>query len=238
MCNRSYPHDEDCHTDHTGTHDDVETGDCEDSSYPHDHDYYAERTNADDEGEAQHSDGPMTTRSTFAHGQTNVVVEGCAPQNELDTPETCRRLAGALTLRDRRAWSVVDVRPRPDYVDGYVRAESEPVAVQATIVGSFDRWRLLNTTGSVRSTLPFTEAAAEIWDAIQKKRLAQDPRMILALRGHPGIHPIQPVVDEFHQIHGAELRSVRWREIWLIGPSPEVSFCLWPLPSSDPSPQL
>jgi hypothetical protein len=209
--------------------------------YPHDYDYYTERQEADGSLHIDHCDAPILhTQSRIADGCVEVVVQGRAPQNELDTPETCRRLAGALTLRDEKEWWVDEVRPRPSYVDGYLCCGSlrEPVGVQATIVDLPGRLRSLNTTGQVLSTLTFAEAAAEIWAAIQKKQRWADPRMVLALRGHAGIHPLRDVVEEFHRTYGATLHNLGWKEIWLIGASPEVCFCLWPRPSSDMCPAL
>jgi hypothetical protein len=197
--------------------------------HSHDDDSYEERPSASGY-DVQHCDAPMQTHAAVARDHIDVVVEGRAPQNEQESGETCLRLASALSVRDRETWTAVNDMPLPAYVDGYVRRESERslVPVQVTRLGAARRFRSLNTLGKVSSTLSYAEAAEEIWLAVLNKRETEDRSTILALRGQPGVHTVAAVIDEFHQTYGATLPRARYREVWLIGSSPETHFCLLP----------
>jgi hypothetical protein len=210
-------------TDREMLNDDVHTGD-----------YYTEQYDAHGTISIQHCDAPTTTHATISDDRTAFILAGRAPQQEEGTPETCARLAETLTRRDGEAWTVEAKdkvsRPQGD-ADGYLRRESEdqPVPVQVTRAGKWERWRLLNTTGSAAETIQRALAAEEVWKAIANKSTTPDAAMILAVRGLPGIHTTQTVVDELRRIHGPELDRLRYREIWLIGSSPDTHFCLRPL---------
>ena len=182
----------------------------------------------------QHCDAPTMTRATISDDSTALQLSGRAPHKEEGTPETCTRLAEALTRRDGIAWTVVPAdkvsQPRGD-ADGYVRsaANTQTIPVQVTRAGTEERWETLNTKGSASETIHRAQAAVEIWNAILRKREREDEAVILAVRGLPGIHTTQPVVEDFRRAYGSELNRLRYREVWLIGSSPDTHFCLRPL---------
>jgi hypothetical protein len=201
------------------------------SGDPHADDFYEEAPTASGGYDVDHCDAPVRTHARVTDDQAEVLVEGRAPQGEQDARETCLRLARALSARDRKAWRLDDSRALPPYVDGYVcnEAEGPLVPVQVTRVGSSMRWERLNTTGTVLGAIRHAEAAEEIWMAIRRKRQGEDASTILALRGQPGVHTVQCVVDEFLRTYGSDLQFVLYREIWLIGSSPETHCCLRPV---------
>ncbi len=203
-------------------------------SNSHADDRYSERTiTVADQSEPvidiQHQDAPMLTHAEVQGGVASVTIAGRAPQGEEDTPETCRRLADALTARGRTSWTYeqenVPLNPR---IDGYIRSASEnaTVPVQVTRAGSAERWRGLNTEGSISQSVTQAQSAEEIWLAIMRKRNSEDPGMILAVRGQAGIHNLPAVVQAFLDEHSAELGALPYRSVWLIGPSREATFCL------------
>jgi hypothetical protein len=196
-------------------------------------DYYTEQHDAYGTISIQHCDAPTMTHATISDERTTFLLGGRAPQHEEGTPETCARLADALTRRDGNTWTVEAKdkvsRPQGD-ADGYVRnrSEDQPVPVQVTRAGKWERWRLLNTTGSAVETIQPASAAEEVWNAIADKSTIPDAAMILAVRGLPGIHTTRTVVDELRRAHGPELDRLCYREVWLIGSSPDTHFCLRP----------
>ena len=208
-------------------------------SYSHADDCYMERTiTVDDQSEPliqiQHQDAPMSTQAAV-HGEiASVTIAGRAPQGEEDTPETCRRLAEALAARERTGWTYEHQNvPLTAWIDGYIRSASEdaPVSVQVTRAGSAERWRRLNTEGSILQSVTHVQAGEEIWVAILRKQGAEDPSMILAVRGQAGIHNLPGVVRDFLGRHAADLRARPYRSVWLIGPTLETTFCLYERPA-------
>lgn len=163
-------------------------------------DDYKEGTNGDGEiVRMEHGDGPMTTQAELEGTRASFGMSGRPQRNEEGTKEVCVRLAEVLSQRTRELWKADDHEPLGpesgvDWV--LVNADGRTQPVQVTRVGHGSRWREIGKTGIAKGTAEAWEAAEDVWRAIEGKRLAQDPDIILALHGgQPGYYAFPNFVD-------------------------------------------
>lgn len=137
-------------------------------------DYFRQRT--DSSGNVQyveHGDGPMRTRSEATdQGALIITMSGRPQQNEEGVHSVCVRLAEAISQRTGQLWLADPDRPagREQGVDRYLRSGGDGLwGVQVTRVGSGSRWARSARGEQVSEEVVASVAAAEIWEAIEKK---------------------------------------------------------------------
>lgn len=198
-------------------------------------DYSRENANSlGDVTHIEHGDGPMQTHAEARAEGAVFQMSGRPPQAEEGTKEVCIRLARALTCRTGHIWKAEEDAPSgPERgIDWFLRdADGVRLPVQVTRVGRRERWAAIASRGSVRGTATAAEAAADIWEAIERKMPTQDAETVLALNvGQPGYYGFSSVVDEFRRRYDCDLRKgITFREVWLVGYSLNTTCRIHPL---------
>ena len=180
---------------------------------------------------SSHGDAGMVTSSDQTDDGIQIRMAGRPQQNEDGVHQLCVRLALAVSLRDGGDWRADDHPPHgPETgTDWSLRtAQGGEWGVQVTRVGKTQRWETLANGRHVLELLSTSEAAAEIWDAIERKLRTKGGILALSV-GQPGAHAFAGVIDEFRRAYGALVRaSVRYSQVWLVGYTLETTVRLHP----------
>jgi hypothetical protein len=196
-------------------------------------DYYKQRTDdAGDIVEIEHGDGPMRTRSEASASGARIVMAGRPQQNEEGVLGVCTCLAEAIKEKTGEDWSADAEKPRSPEggVDWYLRSRQGGVwGVQVTRVGASKRWARSARGERVEGEISTADAAAEIWEAIERKITFRGGILALAV-GQPGAHAFRATVDEFQRKYGRKVQErVQFSEVWLVGYSPETTVRIHPM---------
>jgi hypothetical protein len=178
-----------------------------------------------------HSDcGFVTVADAAQSGDFRFGMTGRPPQNEQDTRDIAITLAEVLSRSDGKSWEADPKSPeREDGTDWFLRSAGDELPIQVTRVAPQKRWDTLGANREVDGNASASDAAAEMWAAIERKLPQQDERTVLALNiRHPGFHAFPAALQEFVVVYGTRLRGeVRYAQVWAIGYGPELSHCLY-----------
>jgi hypothetical protein len=190
-------------------------------------------------GETEH-DGKVRGGNLHEDGSISELLQGTPPRGEQNVEEVCRILF--LRLNSSGADWTNPTYPDPTQAkDGDVdcRAESardkrtrlEVQVVNARIDPAF--WKKLQATGQISRTEPtMAPLVASLRAAIEKKEkipTRQRGTLVLALDAtHVPATTLGPVVQAFLTSHGLWAASLGFKEIWLVGPQPELTWQLDP----------
>jgi hypothetical protein len=180
-----------------------------------------------------HCDAAFHSITDLSDDVADFRMHGPPHRGEYGNKEVCVMLAQAITFVTGTVWSADQETPsdgRP-WVDWIIRNENgQSWDVQVTRVGLEALGSALGAGKDVSGRQTFSQAATEIWPAIERKLSSQDPRTILALNiRYPGSHGFEPVVETFWQTYRTELqRRVRFAQVWLVGYTLETTFCIHP----------
>ncbi len=151
---------------------------------------------------------------------------GRPAQNEEDVLQVCRSLRAALQ-REGQVWGPFSLPPtHADDADAV--AEDSSGAVLRVQVTRVERvaWRTLAQSGQATLERSIEERVADIRAAVESKLYpeAQRRNLLLALDAirSPG-YVEGPVVAAFLAAHGAWAAGLRYRAIWLVGPTAELT---------------
>ena len=169
--------------------------------------------------------GRASTADVNPDGTISLLVTGTSSLGEEDTLKSCRLLIEHLNKPDPR-WN------QP------VLAAHPAVDCEATAVGGVDRldmqvvraisnsafWRELGRSGlsGLRNVTP-EEAASGVKESILQKANSIPPGdrrgLVLVLNSidSPSL-VMDSVVEEFRRVHRAWVRSLGFREVWIVGP--------------------
>jgi hypothetical protein len=197
-------------------------------------DFYRESRNSNGDVVSMiHADGPMVTSAEVLDDQAMFKMTGRPPHKEEGTKEVCIRLAEALSHATGKIWTAEDNAPQgPERgVDWFLfEADGQRKPIQVTRVGPRSRWQKVGSTGTATGIDSADEAAADIWAAIERKLITQDPGTILALHsGQPGHYGFPTFVESFQRTFESQLINlVKYSEVWLVGYSVKTSYRLHP----------
>jgi len=180
----------------------------------------------------QHTDcGFFTQADAESSGDFRYEMAGRAPQNEQGVREVCITLAQVLSNEEDVNWTADALRTEglDIWTDWVVRNGPIALPVQVTRVALQHRWGMLGAGGRVDGIASASDAAAEMWAAIQRKLPQQDDRTLLALDiRHPGFHGFPAALNEFRRVYGIHMeRQVRFCQVWAVGYAPELTHLLY-----------
>jgi hypothetical protein len=157
--------------------------------------------------------------------------EGDPAQGEDEVLQVCRSLRGALRSRGE-TWGRFERKPGPtDDVDAISRdTAGNTLRVQVTRVER-RAWKTLAQQDKAEAARRPEDLADDIRVAIEDKSRkhndAQRADLLLALDAlRSPAHTHQKVVDYFIANHRVWAASLRYREIWLVGPTDALSYPL------------
>lgn len=156
---------------------------------------------------------------------------GPPPQNEEGSERVARELVMAINQRTVFAWPAPQRPPGPERgVDCECRSvEGTSLAIQVTrVAADRDVWRKMHTDGYAEGRTKVSALVEAVWRAIQNKfNAAGIGDICLALDARVSIEAAIPrVADAFKAAHGADLRSLGFQQVWLVGPLQDLIFRL------------
>lgn len=157
-------------------------------------------------------------------GSVRYAVTGTSPQNEDGVDDVCTILMQRLNQKGGR-WT--DLQTGTGDVDRVARDGQQTLAMQVTRAAT-RIWQTLGTTGRVDVGATIEILAAEMWAAIQKKsdRIPpkQRPGLVLVLDARETAAQSFPVVvAAFRKRFGEKLRLLGFKDVWLVGPTHELT---------------
>lgn len=169
-----------------------------------------------------HCDAPQSSVTRAGAGSVDYSIEGPAPRNEEGTLKIARIVAARWSADSGILWHAEPYDGREVGVDAHVVSSQGRRAVQVTRVLDPLLAKALNTAGTAQGQVPAAEAAHQIWLAIERKKIAAAPEVVLILDArHPGLHLLTSVIEEFTQRFGSRLlREITYGEVWLVGFEP------------------
>ena len=158
-------------------------------------------------------------------------IWGPTIKNEEGTPETCQILMEKLNELGAD-WCRLQVSSKEDPIDGAdgrlfsACKETKPLDIQVTKADRPIWERLAKSPDGISQTRSIEEVCESILKSIKgKEHISKGPHLVLALEA---VHfpVVKAVADEFVKSYQPEARSIGFHQIWLVGPTPKLTFQL------------
>lgn len=202
-------------------------------------DYYREsRLQTGEVVEIQHGDCTVITTARLERtGAGSYTIAGPPSHNEHGGQPVATILACRLS-QSGVVWTAdLEEAKGPERgIDWWIRSnQGHALGLQVTRVVPQKHLAAVGRTGRAEEPLASIDSAVEdLWAAIERKRTHADPKILLALDArHPGFHTLPAVIDAFRSRFSDELqREIRYREVWVVGLTVELTSRLSPTPQS------
>lgn len=181
------------------------------------------------------SDPLSSSSDSSAPAELVSSIDGRAGRKEDSELRVAQGLVGGLnlTLPEGRRWLAPSLWTQLEEGVDCISENQDGTSLKIQVTTpEIEAWRYNaeNTSEFTRSQSDL-DAARQLRNAIEKKVLKASPDTVLALDAMESTRfAHQTVVDAFRLTFGAWARTVRFREIWLVGPTPETVHRLDPEP--------
>lgn len=177
---------------------------------------------------------PQSSNSAVqSDGSVISVQRGAPAQGESQSEATCRALAAAWRTRGR-TWYHIQLAEPHDDCDCIARhGRADEVRIQVVRADSSpDAWRTLAKEGEYSTMSGTAEPRAAILRYTIQKKAERTPRtqrerLVLALDATTSsAFALGAVIRSFREQHGDWAASQGFNEIWLVGPTAEMTYRL------------
>lgn len=176
-------------------------------------------------------DGTTSSGDATPSGELNSSAKLMPPKTPLKKKirelAVCNMLIDKLNL-DGRSWGTAeDFEKVEKIVDCIARdAEGNELRVQVT-TAEYDEevWRNLSMGLEVKGKATPDDLADRLLEVIKKKAKNARPNIVLAIDGSQMLQfAFNSVCNSFSSRHGSHAASIGFKEIWMVGPTPDLTF--------------
>jgi hypothetical protein len=165
-----------------------------------------------------------------SHRYVTLSLRANKRRNEDGDLEVCTILVQRLN-RDGANWhDLVHLKPKSNQeagVDCRAKNGSRVLNIQVTrACPDQTLWSHVDPQVPVKRSESVSRYAEELHDAIVKKKTQPKAGIVLALDSIETPHVVKAVVELFRNKYAGWVRSLGYEAIWLVGPSPDITFCL------------